>query len=172
MHKNKIIIITGTPASGKTTYGKKLAEKRKAVFLDIDTVTETLIKTALKESGKNEDDRDSRYFKKTYREPIYDTLFKIAAENVLWTDVVIVGPFTKEIRKSNWPEILQEKLHSNVEIHYVYCSSSIRLMRIKERGELRDLPKLKEWETINSYYGEEERPVFQHTFVDTTKSLF
>ena len=168
MDMNKIIIIAGSPASGKTTYGKIIAEKRKAFFLDIDTVTETLIRTALKESGKNENDRDSSYFKKTYREPIYDTLFKIAAENVLWTDVVIAGPFTKELRISDWPEILQEKLHSNVEIHYVYCSPSVRLERIRQRGEFRDIQKLKEWETINSYYGEEDRPVFQHTFVDTT----
>jgi hypothetical protein len=44
--------------------GKMIAKDRKAFFLDIDTVTETLIRTALKESGRSEDDRDSCYFKK------------------------------------------------------------------------------------------------------------
>ena len=147
---NKIIIVAGSPASGKTTYGRRIAEKRKALFLDIDTVTETLTRTALKESGRNENDRDSSYFKKTYRGPIYDTLFKIAAENISWTDVVIAGPFTKELRVLNWPEILHEKLNADIEIHYVYCSSSERFERIRKRGECRDLPKLKEWETINN----------------------
>jgi adenylate kinase family enzyme len=165
---NKIIIITGSPASGKTTYGKRIARKRKALFLDIDTVTEILIRTALKESGRNENDRDSSYFKKTYRKPIYDTLFKIAVENILWTDVVIAGPFTKEVRIPDWPEILIKKFKVDIEIHYVYCSSVVRLERIRRRNELRDIPKLKEWETMNKYYGKEDRPVFQHIFVDTT----
>jgi dephospho-CoA kinase len=144
MKINKIIIVAGSPASGKTTYGRKIAEKIKAPFLDIDTVTETLIRTALKEAGKNKNDRDSSYFKKTYREPIYDTLFKIAAENIVWTDVVITGPFTKELRIPDWPEMLHEKLNAEIEIHYVYCSPTERLERIRQRGESRDLQKLKE----------------------------
>jgi dephospho-CoA kinase len=106
--------------------------------------------------------------KKTYREPIYDTIFNIAAENVSWIDVVIDGPFTKELRVTNWPEILKKKLKADIEVHYVYCSPSVRLERMRKRGELRDIQKLQEWETVNNYYGEEERPVFQHTFIDTT----
>ena len=83
--------------------------------------------------------------------------------------MVIVGPFTKELRVSDWPEILHAKLNAEIEIHYVYCSPSVRLERIRQRGEFRDLQKLNGWKTINEYYGKEDRPVFQHTFVDTTQ---
>ncbi|MEN8192549.1 MAG: AAA family ATPase, partial [Bacteroidota bacterium] len=51
----KAFIICGSPASGKTTYGKKLAKEKKALFLDIDISTERLVKLALEESGRNDD---------------------------------------------------------------------------------------------------------------------
>jgi dephospho-CoA kinase len=85
-------------------------------------------------------------------------------------DSIDAGPFTKELCLPDWPEILQKKLNSDIEIHYVYCSPSVRIERIRARGECRDLPKLKEWEVINNYYGKEDRPVFHHIFVDTTEN--
>ena len=60
---NTIYIVCGSPGSGKSTYGRKLAQKQAAAFLDIDTSTETLVKVALKELGKDAFDRDSEYFK-------------------------------------------------------------------------------------------------------------
>ena len=103
---SKAFIISGSPASGKTSYGRKLAKMKKACFLDIDLSTEPLVQRALSESGHDKDDRDSEYFKKTYREVIYQTMFDIARENLKWIDVVIVGPFTRELRLESWPETL------------------------------------------------------------------
>ena len=91
-------IVCGSPGAGKTTYAKKLASERGATLLDIDTATERLVRIALREAGHNPDDRDSEYFKHTYREPIYETLFDIARENNPFQEVVVVGPFTKELR--------------------------------------------------------------------------
>ena len=95
---NTSIIVCGSPGSGKSTYAGRLAATRSAALLDIDTVTERLVRIALARSGHNPDDRDSEYFKQTFREPIYETLFAVARDNLPFQDAVIVGPFTREIR--------------------------------------------------------------------------
>ncbi len=165
----KVFIVCGSPASGKTTYGKELAQKEKAAFLDIDISTERLVQLSLIESGYSKDDRDSDYFKSTYREVIYQTLFDIARENLQWIDVVIVGPFTRELRNKAWPEILASELGAEVEVHYIYCNSNERRNRMIERNSKRDKAKLQNWDEVNSYYGDEEPPLFKHFFIDTSK---
>ena len=74
---NKAYIICGAPGAGKTSWARRLSADRHAVLLDIDSVSERLVRLALAESGHSEDDRDSEHFKRTYREPIYEALFDI-----------------------------------------------------------------------------------------------
>jgi predicted kinase len=162
---NTTYIVCGSPGAGKTTYAKKLAAARHATLLDIDTVTERLVRLALRELGHDPDDRDSDYFKRTFREPIYETLFDIARENIPFQGVVIVGPFTKELRDPDWPSKLSQTLGGPVEVHYVSCAPEIRRQRLAQRGEARDLDKLRDWEEYVRYY-EERQPVFEHVLVD------
>ena len=159
-------IVCGTPGSGKSTYARRLAAARRAALLDIDTVTERLVRISLVQSGHGQDDRDSEFFKHTYREPIYETLFDIAKENLPYQDVVIVGPFTKEITDSSWPSKLKQTLGSSIEVHYVRCAHEIRRHRLALRGNARDLAKLNDWENYIQYYGDESPPVFEHVLVD------
>ena len=165
----KAIIVCGTPGSGKTTHAKQLAANGNATVLDIDTVTERLVKIGLVESGRSPDDRDSEYFKRTYREPIYEALFDIARENLPYHDVVIVGPFTKEIRDPDWPSNLSSELGGLVEVHYVQCPPEIRRQRLAVRGDARDRAKLEDWDRYIKYYGDEHPPVFHHVLVDGMK---
>jgi predicted kinase len=162
----KAIIVCGTPGSGKTTHARILAADCAATLLDIDTVTERLVRLCLTESGHSQYDRDSEYFKRTYREPVYETLFDIARENLAIKDVVIVGPFTREITDPGWPENLCEKLGSPVEVHYVQCSPGVRRQRLAVRGDARDRAKLQDWDRYIEYYGEENPPVFKHILVN------
>ena len=162
----KTIIVCGTPGSGKTTYARKIAASGTTTLLDIDTATERLVKTGLVESGHNADDRDSDYFKRTYREPIYQALFDIARDNLPFHDVVITGPFTREIQDPDWPARLASELGSVVEVHYVQCPPEIRRQRLAARGDDRDLAKLEDWDRYVAYYGEEHPPVFEHVLVD------
>ena len=166
----KVIIVCGTPGSGKTTHAKQLAANGNATILDIDTVTERLVKIGLVESGHSPDDRDSEYFKRTYREPIYETLFDIARENLPYHDVVIVGPFTKEIQDPDWLAKLATELGSLVEVHYVQCPPGIRRQRLAVRGDARDRAKLEDWDRYVKYYGDEHPPVFKHVLVDGTST--
>ena len=165
---NKLTIITGSPASGKTTFGKKLAAKENAVFLDIDSVTETIIKVSMKELSGDENDRDSQTFKSLFRNPIYETLFKIAKENLYINSVVITGPFTKELRDFNWPDKLKAEIWPNISIYYVYCKPRVRYNRLIQRNNSRDISKLKDWKAFNKYYGSELPPEFKHIFIDNS----
>jgi len=159
-------IVCGSPGSGKSTCARQLAAIRHATLLDIDTVTERLVRIALVQSGHSQDDRDSEFFKHTFREPIYETLFDIARENLPFQDVVIVGPFTKEIKDPDWPSKLSAALGSSIEVHYVQCAPEIRRSRLASRGNARDLAKLNDWANYIQYYDDESPPVFEHVLVD------
>ena len=162
-------IVCGSPGAGKTTYARRLAADSHATLLDIDTATERLVRIALSESGHSEDDRDSAYFKHTFRDAIYETLFDIARENLPAQDVVITGPFTREIRDPGWPDRLAKHLGGMVAVHYVQCAPAIRRQRLACRGDARDLAKLDDWEHYVRYYGDENPPVFTHVLVDGEK---
>ena len=162
----QVIIVCGSPGSGKTTYGKRLAERTGAMFLDIDTATERLVRLSLKESGGNPDDRDSLDFKRVYREPVYEQLFDIARDNLPFNQVVIAGPFTQEIRDSHWPRKLSRRLSVPVAVHYVRCSPAIRRERLMSRANARDTAKLEDWEQYIQYYGQEAPPCCTHILVD------
>ena len=161
-------IVCGSPGAGKTSYGRKLAQLKQATFLDIDTVTERLVKLALELSGNDANDRDSPYFKTHFRNPIYEQLFDIAQDNLAWNNVVITGPFTKEIKDPDWTNKLSNRLGVPVEVHYVFCSPSIREVRIRERNNPRDLAKLPSWEDYLLYYEAELPPACEHILVDNT----
>ncbi len=168
MSGSKIHIVCGSPGSGKSTYGRQLAQKQGATLLDIDTCTERLVQLGLHGMQRNPDDRDSEFYKHRFRGPVYDTLFEIAQENLAWMNVVVVAPFTREIRNASWPTELQSKLGVSVEVHYLFCCPEERRQRLACRGKARDLAKLSNWERYLEYYGEEKAPEFSHTFVDTT----
>ena len=165
----KAIVVCGSPGSGKSRYGRQLSKDREAVLLDIDTVTERLVRAGLNLAQHDPDDRDSSIFKETFRRPIYETLFDIARENLQWTHVIIVGPFTKELRNPEWPSELKHILNSPVEIHYVYCAPEIRRERLARRANPRDVAKLRNWQHHIQYYGTEEPPGFPHVFIDTSE---
>ena len=167
---NRVFIVCGTPGSGKTTYARRLSVDRHATLLDIDTVTERLVRVELVESGHSSDDRDSEYFKHTFREPIYEMLFDIARENLPVQDVVIVGPFTREINDPDWPVKLSTKLACPIEIHYLQCPPDVRKKRLASRGDARDQAKLEDWENYILYYGDENLPVFEHVLIDRSSN--
>jgi hypothetical protein len=177
----KIHIICGLPGVGKTTYGRMFALKHScAMLLDIDTCSERLVKAGMALAKLDPSDRDSEVFKSSFRAPIYDTVFQIAQENIgLVSDIVIIGPFTKEIKDPLWPSKLADFLGVSrvcVLVHFICCNSDERRERLIKRNNPRDASKVKsqqDWESHCSYYGtnSEARPVFDHEFVDTSSSL-
>jgi len=164
----KAIIICGAPAAGKSTYAKKLASERGAMILDIDEATEVLVRLGMELAGKDPDDRDSPFFKKSFREPIYCQMFSLARLNLPYVEVLIVGPFTRELNDPTWPERLEKHLGCEVEVHFVYAEPDIRRKRMIERANPRDQSKLERWSQHLEYYRGCEFPVCKHARVDTS----
>jgi predicted kinase len=163
-------IVCGSPGAGKTVYGKKLAERLGAAFLDIDVSTERLVRLALELSGHDPADRDSSFFKEHFRDPIYEQLFDIARDNLRHIDVVIAGPFTKELKNPEWRESLTARLGSTVEIHYVSCAPEIRRQRMAKRGNPRDVAKLRDWDRYVRYY-DEAPPRCPYVLVENSREI-
>jgi len=142
--KKDLHVVCGLPASGKTTYSKLLAEKLGAAFFDSDTATDLIIQAAHRVADIDPHDRDSPLYKATYREPVYETLFALADDNLSHTDVIIAGPFTAELLdKDQWEESLARRFpDSKIHLHHLDIDEPERMARMKNRGELRDKAKL------------------------------
>lgn len=140
------------------------------MLLDIDASTERLVELALELAGHDPADRDSPFFKEHFREPIYEQLFDIARDNLRHINVVICGPFTKELKDPDWCEKLTKRLGSPVEIHYVSCTPGLRRERLAKRGNPRDKAKLQDWDEYVRYY-DDAPPQCPHVFVDNSNQI-
>lgn len=157
------------PAVGKSTFARQLAKKTNACLIDIDTTTEAIIRAAMAQLTQNPSDRDSPIFKNAFREPIYQTLFSIADENLPHTHAILTGPFTKEQQNENWLTEIQAKLKTPciVKCVHIHCDAALRKQRLIDRANPRDASKLENWDEHLKYYEPETRPAYPHVSVDT-----
>lgn len=154
-------VICGPAGVGKSTYGRKLAAEKGACLLDSDTVTEPVVRAGMSLGGFDPDDRDSPEYRKAFRDPVYDCLFATAAENLAHVDVILVGPFTREIRNPGWRDELAEQFQTEVRVVFVTCDDVERKRRIEVRGNPRDDLKLKNWERYMAL-SDSRSPAFEH----------
>lgn len=164
-----LYIVTGAPGAGKSTYGRRLALSQCAAFLDIDTVSETVVQAALAAMHLNPDDRDSPFFKQTFRAPIYESVFAIAQENLPHISVVIAGPFTSEKSNAQWRAELEQRFQVAVEIHYIHCSEMQLKSNMQRRANPRDAFKLANWDSYIRGYNMLP-PLYPHVFVQSTRT--
>ncbi|MDA7625134.1 ATP-binding protein [bacterium] len=157
-------VICGPAGVGKSTYGRKLAAEKGACFLDSDTVTEPVVRAGMVLAGLNPNDRDSPDYKVAFREPVYECLFATAAENLPQNDVVLVGPFTSEIRDPDWRDGLEERFKTPVQVVFVSCDDLERKRRIELRGHPRDDFKLRNWSEYVDQ-GDVRPPAFTHEHI-------
>ena len=113
---------------------------------------------------RNPDDRDSPFFKNVFRDPIYETLFAIALENLTTIPVVITGPFTSEKANPLWRQELANRFQAPVEIHYISCSAETLKARILQRRNPRDAAKLENWDEYIRYH-DASLPLYEHTLI-------
>lgn len=166
-----VFVVCGSPAAGKTTYGAALARRLGAACVDIDACTERVVQAGLRLAQLDENDRDSPTFKAAMRDPIYEQLFDIAALQLhVGLSVVIVGPFTRELRNANWLEDLSARLAiaaDRIEVHWVVCADDqVRFERMRQRNNPRDAAKLVDFAAFSRQYSVEP-PLCPHTRVDT-----
>lgn len=160
----RLHLVFGPPASGKTTYARRLAAERGACLFDSDEVAERLVRAGLSLAGHDPDDRDSPAYKSAYRDVVYETLFDLAVSHLPRLPVVIAGPFTREGGEADWPRRLRERLGLTPVFHHVWCPPELRRQRLVARGEARDRPKLEQWDAYLATC-REQPPVFPHVSV-------
>lgn len=163
--KHELHLVCGPPACGKTTFGRALATRLQAAFLDSDQVTERVVRAGLEGAGMPPDDRDSPAYKARFREAVYQTLYDLADENLPRVPVVVAGPFTSECREEGWLDWLRARFGTEVTVHFVWCEPAARRVRMEARGEPRDLAKLAHWEEYLRTTAR-ERPPFPHHWVE------
>ena len=164
----RLYVVCGPAGVGKSTYGKSLAARKRACFLDSDTLTEPVVRAGMELGGFDPNDRDSEVYRVAFRTAVYESLFQTAAENLPHVSVVLVGPFTSEIRNADWPDELAERFSCEPEVIFVTCPEEERHRRIKERGNPRDELKLADWEGYLK--GTDLRPpVFEYREIRTYK---
>lgn len=179
MTAQPIFVICGAPASGKSTYAAALAKEKNAVFIDIDACTERVVKAGLALAGQDVNDRDSALFKSAFRDVIYEQMFDIATSQLDVTGsvlpIVIVGPFTRELRDPLWRSKLATRLHiddeQRVNVHWVVADDATRFQRMVQRANPRDAAKLANYDSFLAYYGKaDEPPACEHTRIDTSST--
>jgi dephospho-CoA kinase len=147
----KLVFIVGGAGAGKTTLAKGLASKRHAVLLDMDTLARPASVAVMTLAGLDPNDRDSAEYKQLCRELGYRITMNAALENVeLGTDVLVIGPFTKETDDALWLERELSRIGAtvsdvDVKVVFVYLQEDIYKDRITQRGSLLDQWKLDHW---------------------------
>lgn len=143
---NELHIVTGAAGVGKSTWGRSLAAKMTAAFLDSDTVSEAVVRAGMKAAGLDPTDRDSLKYKTIFRDAVYECLFATAEENLAHTSVVMVGPFTRELQNAAWPQALTQRFGIEPVVWLLSCDDATRRSRIVARGNPRDQLKLENWD--------------------------
>jgi hypothetical protein len=182
-------LVCGAPASGKTHVAKILAGSlpRCVAFLDSDVVASRLVSAGLKLAKMDPDDRDSLRYKDAFRDPVYQTMFDLARDNLsaatavaaatgaaMGAAVVMCGPFTRECNDPDFPAWLHERLGGaslRIELHFVACDDDTRRReRMTRRGAPRDQSKLASDEAWAAHLAtcSSECPVWPHHFFDNT----
>lgn len=164
---NRLHLVCGRPGVGKSTYAQQLAEQHKAVLLDIDVATESVVQAGLRLAGLSPDDRDTGLFKDHFREPIHDSLFSLAKKNLPINNVVIAAPFSQELQDPDWLNWLKCHVWSDVKVYVLVCDKAELFKRIQTRANPRDTNKLADWPAYQKRYVD-TLPSFSHQLIDTS----
>lgn len=148
----KLVFFIGGAGAGKTTLAKKLAAKRRAVLLDMDTLLRPAAEALMTQAGLDPSDRDSAEYKRLCRDLGYRITMDAALENLeLGNDAYVIGPFTKETEDPEWIGAELAKIGTaasavEVKVVVVYLADlAVYRERIERRATELDRWKLEHW---------------------------
>jgi len=151
----RLILFSGHAGTGKTTLAKRaIAQIIKKTnqdyfFLDKDTAFGAFSSHLMEVATGNPNDRDSPYYLTHLRDWEYKGLLDIARENLaLGVNVILVGPFSKEIMNQDMFDPLKLELppQTCIRVAWIDLSDSEAKSRIMYRADPRDDWKLAHWE--------------------------
>ena len=143
MDTNRLILVAGEPASGKSTLGRSLARRLGAAYLDMDTISFPFLERCIHEDHGF---KDSAHYRDHYRDAEYRSLLATAADNLATgIDCIVVAPFRLERANPALAAYLRERFRidaTTVGID-IKIDRKRQLENIVSRGEARDAVKLK-----------------------------
>jgi predicted kinase len=139
------VLVTGPPASGKSTVGTSLARTLGATLIDQDVATGPLV--GVIGSLVKVDDIDDPRLATLTRADRYETITRLAEDNLrVGNTVLLVAPFTEERKNLHaWEDLihrLQRAAGGAVTMIWLYLSREELLQRMRARGAKRDEAKL------------------------------
>ncbi len=139
------VLVTGPPASGKSTVGTSLARTLGATLIDQDVATGPLVRVI--GSLVKVDDIDDPRLATLTRADRYETITHLAEDNLrVGNTVLLVAPFTEERENLHACEELIHRLEraagGAVTMIWLYLSREELLQRMRARGAKRDEAKL------------------------------
>lgn len=145
-----MILIGGVPGSGKSYIGKELAALMKCPFIDKDTVSRFFSEKMLEILGTNQHDRESEIYLNNVRNLEYQTMMKVAFENIhIVENVICSAPFIKEFGSQDWVQNIEFDLEieeAELVLVWIHADTLTAKHRIISRGAERDNWKLSNWE--------------------------
>ncbi len=151
----RLLLFAGHAGTGKTTLAKRAVQQLKArsgqdyFFLDKDTAYGAFSSHIMGLLTGNPDDRDSPTYLNNLRDKEYSGLLDIARENLmLGLNVILVGPFTREIMAGKFfrPTELGMPEGTECRIAWIDLDSAEAKRRIEQRNDARDAWKLAHWD--------------------------
>ena len=140
------ILVSGDPATGKSTLGARLAHRLGAAILDLDVATGPLTDVIAAISGHH--DLGGRALAALTRAPRYATLFDLAEANLRADrSVVLIAPFSTERRDSaSWDQARTrlETAGAAVTLLWLHLPPEELLTRLRSRSAVRDTAKLQD----------------------------
>ncbi len=150
----RLILFAGHAGTGKSTLAKRalplIIEKtgEDFFFLDKDTVYGAYSAHVMELTTQNPNDRDSPFYLENLRDWEYQGLIEIARENLLLgVNVILVGPFSKEIQSGKMfdPVALGIPAHTSIHIAWIDLTEDEARIRMQKRADPRDNWKLAHW---------------------------
>jgi predicted kinase len=146
------VVLSGAPATGKSTVGRALARALGAAVLDQDTATGPLVDVVAGLLGVSDLD-DPRLAGPT-RAARYETLTALAEDTLhAGTPVVLVAPFTTERRDPAAWRALEHRLRTAggaPVLVWLRLDPSVVVQRLRARGAPRDSAKLADAEAYRA----------------------
>lgn len=139
----RVVILAGSPCSGKTTLGALMCPLLPggAALIDKDTVEWPLANAALAQAGIAPDSHDCDLYKNVLKAASYETMERIAEQNVKsGVSAVLVAPYSSHVQDPTWLTRLSERC-GGAPVHLVWITAAAETLydRKGQRGEARDL---------------------------------
>jgi predicted kinase len=168
------VIVGGYAGSGKTEFSRRLAQLTGWALVDKDSITQAVVRAALRSAGESPDDRESHFYRSTLRPAEYQAVWDTTYENVeSGNSVIMVAPFTSELRDSAWCRragVAFGDLGAIVHAVWVRCDPASMRARILRRAEPRDTGKLARWDQYLAGLDLAYTPAMPHTIIENSLS--